>query len=198
MGKLIPLVAAQRMINGGNPKVFGLAPEVVFVNEDLITVIPPNVDNGLTTVIEHIPKAGGGQVVNEYLVYQTPEEVEVMRNPTTTDYALLQHKQVAVAGVGTTIATTLIMKAYNEITAIGAGATEAGRLPAYVANRCVYVVNNDASADPFKLFPNVVGESIDVGAGGAVYSQNAGTVRFYVALAATPNKWTVAINRGRR
>lgn len=195
MGKLISLVAASRMIDGGNNKTF-TTPEVVIVNEDLITVIPPNADGGLTTIIENSPKFGTKARINTYQVYQSPEEIEASRNPATTDVLIKQAIQLALAGVGTTIASTLILKYFNEMLTLGVGATDAARLPAWAKNKVVLVVNNDASGDPAKIFPNVVGDNINGQAGGAVYNVASGAAVFFIGT--STNTWTTAVNRGRK
>jgi hypothetical protein len=190
MGKLIALVAKKKTINGGSPTNY-TTPEVVYVNDTMIKVRPGASATDLTTV-EEVDAAGN---VTVYQVYQKAQEIDVQRDPATTDVMLAQLKQLAVAGVGTTIASTLIMKYFNEMLTIGAGATEAGRLPTIVLNKCVCIVSNDAAGDAFKLFPNLNTETIDAGVAGAVKSIAAGSTLFLVATSATA--WTTAVDRGR-
>lgn len=194
MGKVIALVAKQRFTNsvmGANATKVYTSPEVVYINEDLMEVQPAYKLNGLTTVTE-IDRAGG---YNIYQVFQKPDEIEAQRNPATTDIMIKQVLQLALAGVGTTIASTLILKYLNEALTLGAGATDAGRLPTWVLNKVICTINNDASGDPFKIFPNLAGDQIDALGAGNAYSLAAGARVFHVAIAG--NKWVTAVDKGR-
>ena len=190
MGKIIPIVVLSENEGGRNYKSYS-RPIVKYINDEDLKILAPIAANGLTQVIEQRP---GGRSYN-YMTPIKPEDLEVLRNPATTDYALLSRKQVAVTGVGTSQATTLILRKYNELTTLGVGATDACKLPAAPAiNDCVCVINNDASGDALLIFPNT-GHAIDALSVNASYSL-AANARVFLVYTAT-NKWQTALDYGR-
>ncbi len=130
---------------------------------------------------------GGRPFSKKFRIFETPNQLEVAKNPATTNVNA-QDKALALAGAGTTQgAGTAITKYFNECLTIGAGATEAFTLDAAVVGKVRVFVNNDAAGDQAKIFP-ASGEKIitklgvDLGTN-AVFSLLAAQRAHFVCLA---------------
>lgn len=188
MGKILPLVVLSESRNGHNYKIH-TTPVVRYLNDEFIHFEPPQAVNGVSVVTEI--RHG---LRYDYKTPIKPDDLEVLRNPATTDYALTGRRQVAQSANGTTNATTLTLKQYNEITVITAASAEACKLPVDpTVNDTICVINNDA-ADTLKVFPGV-GDFINALAVNTAYDVLPGKRVFFVCLVA--NIWTTAVDTGR-
>ncbi len=186
MGRLIALTA--KKINGN----VLTTPRVIYVNEDLIKIDTRALSTGGSRVVEESPLGSR----DTYEVYEKAIQIEVARNPATTDLYLKKLIASAIAGVGTTQGAGAVLNPLvylNEALTIGAGATEAFVLPAATVGKVVVVLSNDAAGDAAKIFP-ASGESINAQADDAVLSVASGSRKHFVCL--TAGVWTVADDYG--
>lgn len=196
MGRLIPIVVKTRSRNGGKtPKIYA-SPTVVYVNEDLIQIQEPLTAGGFTVVKETLPSGE----YTQYESYMKPLEIEVMRNPSSTDLYLKQLVTVSITPAGTVQGGTKATKFFSEATTVGAGATDSITLPSVAEGapvgsvRCI--VNNDAAADPLEIFPDT-GATLDGAAvnAGTLLVALGGTTKFFVRTGALA--WVTAVDLGR-
>lgn len=188
MGRLISVTAKSK-----NGQVFP-RPKVVYLNEDRIrvstAVVAGHTRRG-TKIIEQ-----NGNTFDTYVVFETAFQIEVQRNPSTTDLLTKQQVAAGLPGAGTTQgAGTLISKYFSEALTIGAAATEAFRLPPMVPGDVYVLVNNDVSGDQAKLFP-AVGEFIEAQAVNTVYSLLTGKT-IHLVCPTTAGKVIIADDFGR-
>lgn len=186
MGRLIAITA--KKVNGNELT----KPRVVYVNEDLIKVSTKTGTQGGSKVVEESPLG----TKDTYEVYESAIQIEIARNPASTDLYLKKLVYSALAGTGTTqgAGTVLNPLGYlHEALTIGAGATEAFVLPAATVGKVVVVLSNDAAGDAAKVFP-ASGEFINDQAVNTVYSMAAGTRAHFVCKVA--GKWVVADDYG--
>lgn len=186
MGRIIALTAKNR--NGVN----FTKPRVVYLNEDLIMVTPGGESTDPTKVVEENQYG----TKNTFLLYEKAMQIEVARNPATTDLYLKKLIASALAGAGTTQGAGTVLSALvylNEALTIGAGATEAFVLPAATVGKVVVVLSNDAAGDAAKVFP-ASGEFINAQAVNTVLSIASGSRKHFVCL--TTGVWTTADDYG--
>lgn len=189
MGKIfgIPVTSSDR--NGRRVESYS-TPTVLYVNDDELLIDPPYTTGGVSIVTEF--RKGGQE--RSFKTTVKPDDLEVLRNPTTTDYALTSRRQVAQSANGTTNATTLTLKQYNEITTITAASAEACKLPVDpTVNDTICVVNNHATAT-LKVFPGV-GDFINALAVNISYDVLPGKRVFFVCTSA--DHWKTATDTGR-
>jgi hypothetical protein len=183
MGRIIALTAQSR--NGEN----FTKPRVVYLNEEHIT-IQSATEGGKGTKVEE----RNDNEINTYVVYEKAIQIEVARNPSTTDIYLKNHYNAALAGAGTTQgAGTALSRYLNEALTIGAAATEAFVLPAATVGLVRVIINNDVAGDAAKVFP-AVGGFIDLQAVNTVYSIPANTRKHFVCKVA--GTWVTADDFG--
>lgn len=101
---------------------------------------------------------GGRPFSKKIKVYETPSQIEVAKNPASTNIQA-QDKTLGVTPAGTVQGGTAVTKYFTEVTTIGAGATDAVTLDAATVNKVRVLLDNDVSGDPLKIFP-AVGEKI--------------------------------------
>jgi len=189
MGKLIPIVVVSEHQNGSQYKNYS-TPVVKYVNDEDLKIHGPIAANGLTEVIEY--KLGGRQF--NYLTPIKPDDIEVLRNPTTTDYGLLSRKSIAAAANGGTNATTTILKQYTEITTATVSSADACKLPVNpVVNDVCCLVNNHATVS-LEVFPGI-GDFINDLAVDTLLLVAPGERKFFVCTSA--DHWRVATDYGR-
>lgn len=192
MGKLIPIVVLKEHQDGRHIKAHA-APVVRYVNDEDLRVIGPQSNGGLTEVIEY--KLGGRQF--NYMTPLKPDDIEILRLPTTTDYGVLSRRAIAQAANGTTNATTLTLRQYTEVTTGTASSAEAAKLPADPALHDVICVVNNHATMTLKVFP-AVGGQINSLAVNAVYDVLPGKRVFFVCTdAASAEVWKTAVDWGR-
>lgn len=166
-------------------------PRVIYVEENDILIFPPSSSGKKTRIVE---RNSARETV--YRVYEKALQIEIARNPTSTDLYLKKYIQTALAGVGTTQAgaTAILAATYlAEALTIGAAATEAFVLPAAVVGMLIVVINNDVAADAAKIFP-AVGQFHKGQAVNTVFSLPAGQRVHFVCLAT--GIWTRADDYG--
>lgn len=186
MGRLVALTA--KKVNGNTLT----RPRVVYVNEELIKIATKANTQGGSKVVETGPDGSR----DTYEVYESAIQIEIARNPASTDLYLKKLVASALAGAGTTqgAGTVLSPLVYlNEALTIGAGATEAFVLPAATVGKVVVVLSNDATGDAAKIFP-ASGEFINDQAVNTVFSMPAGTRAHFVCTVA--GKWRIADDYG--
>ncbi|MGC3945341.1 MAG: hypothetical protein QM762_12645 [Chryseolinea sp.] len=185
MGRVIALTA--KVIDGQTLST----PRVVYLQEDAIQISMPTKASRLTKVVETL-----GNRTKTYFVYEKSMQIEAQRNPASTDVLVKQQIALAITAAGTAQGNGVALtKYFNEITTIGAAATEAVVLPAATVGKVVVVLNNDASGDAAKVFP-AVGEFINAQLVNTVLSIAAGD-RVHFVCVDTAGKWITATDRGK-
>lgn len=185
MGRLIMLTAAKQ--NGQSYS----NPRVVYLNEENIQVIPANTSTGKTKVIEQL-----GNTKTVYEVYEKATQIEIARNPASTDLYLKKLVYSALTGAGTTQGAGTALNSlgyFFETLTIGAAATEAFTLPSATVGKVVVIVNNDVSGDAAKVFP-ASGQYHKGQAVNTVLSIASGARKHLVCL--TAGIWTLAEDFG--
>jgi len=192
MGKIIPIVVTSENEGGKFYKSYGVLPVVKYVDEDKMKVFGPIVANGPTIIREYKPN---GIDFFQYITPLKPDDLEVLRNPTTTDYGLLYRKAVAASANGHDQTSTLVLnKQYYEITTATATSADAAVLPVNPTVGDVKCVINQHATVSLWIFPGV-GDFMNGGLVNVHHVLAPGRRAFYVCVAA--DNWRLATDYGR-
>lgn len=129
---------------------------------------------------------GGRGARKEFWVAETPQQIEVSKNPSAANLQA-QDKELSISALGTTQgAGAPVTKYFSEVDDIANGATEAATLDAATVGKTRVVLNNDAAvADILKLFP-ASGENFSGKADDAVQDvKSLGRIHLYCNVAGT-------------
>lgn len=161
-------------------------PRVVSLTEAYIVEVIPSKSGGLTVV----KTKGVGGVRKDYKVYESPLEIEVARNPLSTDLYVKGKIAAAVSAAGSAQGTATAISAYfTEVTTVTAASAEGVILPAAVVGAVFTIQNNDASGDALKVYP-ATGGFIDNLAVNVNTTVAVRTRKTFVCL--TTGRWTTA------
>lgn len=180
---ILTAFAEQPSTKGVKTYAVSQTPKIKYLEPSEVASIDPKKDSAGTVIGSVIVYGNSKKVRRKYLVAERPEEVEVARDPVTTNpYSVSMDLAVTAAGAASNTATALT-RYLNKVTAATVTTTMGVALPsASLAKKAVVIIN--AASTAISVYPSA-SESIDAGASNIGVSLAVGGRKHFYAFSTT-------------